>query len=190
MITDQLSTFIKLFEYYKLLGDQTFTQLNADQLNHRGHAESNSIVTIVKHLHGNMISRWTDCLVSDGEKPGRNRDEEFIHETLSFEEMKSLWEEGWTCLSNALKSFSTGNLESIIFIRNQGHTLLEAIYRQLAHYSYHVGQIVFIGKILSGNDWKSLSIPKGQSIIYNEGKFLNAPLKQHFTDEYRHDLKT
>lgn len=188
MITDQLTSFIKLFEYYKFLGDQTFTQLNADQLNYQPHSESNSIVIIVKHLHGNMKSRWTECLVSDGEKPGRDRDGEFINDVLSFEQTRLLWEEGWTYLFNALKDFSTADLETVIFIRSQGHTLLEAINRQLAHYSYHVGQIVFMGKMLSGNNWQSLSIPKGKSIVYNEQKFSSSPIKRHFTDEYLDDI--
>jgi hypothetical protein len=184
MITNPLPSLRKQFEYYKLIGERAFTQLNEEQINYRPNDESNSIVNIIRHLHGNMLSRWTDCLNSDGEKPGRNRDAEFVHETLTSEKMMMLWEEGWQCFFSALDSFSLEDLNRIIFIRNQGQPLLDAINRQLAHYPYHVGQIVFIGKMLSAEKWKPLSIPKGFSEEYNDKKFSAAPQEGHFTDEF------
>jgi len=155
MKSDYLASVKKQFEYYKLLGDKTFEQLSDEDLFKQQNTDSNSIAVIVKHLSGNMLSRWTDFLTTDGEKEWRNRDAEF-EETLSTkQQVIELWEEGWKCLLNALDSIKEDDLEKIIFIRNQGHTVMEAINRQLAHYPYHIGQIVFIGKMLSNNGWKS-----------------------------------
>jgi len=151
----------KEFEYYKLLGEKTFSQLTDEQLFIEANSESNSIATIVKHLWGNMLSRWTDFLTSDGEKEWRKRDEEFENDISTRQELLQKWEEGWSCLFKALDSISDDDLSRIIYIRNQGHTILEAINRQLSHYPHHIGQIVFIGKMLSDKNWNSLSIPKG-----------------------------
>ena len=160
----------KEFEYYKLLAEKTFGQLTDDQLFNQFNGESNSIATIVKHLCGNMLSRWTDFLTTDGEKEWRKRDEEFENDICTREELLQKWQEGWSCLFKALDSISDDDLSRVIYIRNQGHTILEAINRQLSHYPYHIGQIVFIGKMLSDKNWNSLSIPKGGSKEYNQDK--------------------
>ena len=131
-----------------------------------------------------MLSRWTDFLTSDGEKEFRNRDSEFENDIKTREELIDKWDEGWTCLFNAINSLTTDDLDKIIYIRNQGHTVTEAINRQLAHYPYHVGQIVFIGKMLCNDNWNSLSIPKGNSTAYNAEKFSKPKHTLHFTDEY------
>ena len=137
----------KQFEYYKLLGEKTFAQVTDEQLFIQANSESNSIATIVKHLWGNMRSRWTDFLTTDGEKKWRKRDEEFENDSSTRQEMLEKWNAGWACLFNALNSITDADLAKVIYIRNQRHTILEAINRQLAHYPYHVGQIIFIGKM-------------------------------------------
>lgn len=184
MAGNYLESTRKQFEYYKLLGDKTFAQLSDEQLYWQYNADSNSVAIIVKHLWGNMLSRWTDFLTTDGEKEWRNRDAEFETEDNSRAALLAKWNEGWSCLFNALQQLKEEDLEKIIYIRNQGHTVMEAINRQLAHYPYHVGQIVFLGKMLCGEKWQSLSIPKGNSAIYNAEKFSQEKGKQHFTDEY------
>jgi hypothetical protein len=145
--------------------------------------ESNSIATIVKHLWGNMLSRWTDFLTSDGEKEWRQRDAEFDNDIGSQAELMDKWNEAWNCLFSALNSLTENDLSKEIYIRNQGHSVTEAINRQLAHYPYHIGQIVFIGKLLCNDPWTSLSIPKGNSKAFNAEKFSQPKQKQHFTDE-------
>jgi Protein of unknown function (DUF1572) len=182
-----LESSIKQFEYYKMLGEKTFAQLSDEQLFWQFNAESNSIATIVKHLWGNMLSRWTDFLTTDGEKEWRNRDAEFDNDITNRAELLAKWNEGWACLFHALKSLTEDDLSKEIYIRNMGHTVVEAINRQLAHYPYHVGQIVFIGKMLCDERWNSLSIPKGNSQAYNADKFAQPKHKQHFTDEYLKD---
>jgi hypothetical protein len=184
MTTDYLESVKKQFAYYKMLGDKTFPQVQDEQLFWQYNDDSNSIATIVKHLWGNMLSRWTDFLTSDGEKGWRDRDAEFENDLNSRKQLLDKWEEGWTCLFKALDSLTTEDLNKIIYIRNQGHTVTEAINRQLAHYPYHIGQIVFLGKMLAGNAWISLSIPKGRSNTYNTEKFSKPKEKGHFTDEF------
>ncbi len=184
MKNDYLESVIKQFEYYKMLGDKTFVQLKDEQLFWQYNEDSNSIAMIVKHLRGNMLSRWTDFLTSDGEKIWRNRDEEFINDILTRKELLEKWQEGWDCLFKALNSLGEEDLEKEIYIRNQGHSVTEAINRQLAHYPYHVGQIVFIGKMACGKDWNTLSIPRGKSNSYNTEKFSSPKHKEHFTKEY------
>ncbi len=174
---------IKQFEYYKMFGDKTFEQIESKDIQWQYNSESNSISIIVKHIVGNMLSRWTNFLTEDGEKEWRLRDTEFEFSYFSKEDMIIAWEKGWECLFNAIKPLQTDDLERVIYIRNQGHTVTEAINRQLAHYSYHIGQIVFLGKMIKGNDWKSLSIPKGESSTYNKDKFSKDKGKRHFTDD-------
>ncbi len=174
----------KQFEYYKSLGDRTFVQLSDEELLWQYNSASNSIPIIVKHLWGNMRSRWTDFMTTDGEKPWRDRDGEFIADIKNRSELLQKWEEGWKCLFHALESIREDEMELIVYIRNQGHTVFEALIRQLAHYAYHVGQIVYIGRMLKGGDWQSLTIPKGQSEIYNREKFRKEKTVQHFTDEF------
>lgn len=181
---DFLESAKKQFQYYKLLGDKTINQLSAEDLFWRYSSESNSIAIIVKHLWGNMLSRWTDFLITDGEKEWRKRDEEFEFMAENRENILEKWEAGWNCLFAALDSVNEDNFNSLIYIRNQGHTITEAINRQLAHYAYHVGQMVFVGKMIKGSDWNSLSIPKGESQSYNQEKFSKPKSKEHFTSEY------
>ena len=159
------------FSYYKSLGDKTFQQLTDDQLYWQYNEETNSIAIIVKHLVGNMLSRWTNFLTEDGEKPWRHRDTEFEAPYPSKEAMLSAWEQGWQCLFDAINPLTNDDLDRVIYIRNEGHTVVEAINRQLCHYAYHVGQLVHTGKMLKGTAWNSLSIPKNQSDNYNRKKF-------------------
>jgi hypothetical protein len=185
MTNDYLESVKKQFAYYKMLGDKTFEQVLDDEaLFWQYNENSNSIATIVKHLSGNMLSRWTDFLTTDGEKEWRNRDEEFEETVTTREELLAIWNKGWDCLFGAINPLTANDLDTIIYIRNQGHTVMEAINRQLAHYPYHVGQIVFIGKMCAENGWTSLSIPKGDSQTYNAGKFAKSKHKGHFTDEF------
>lgn len=184
MKSDYISSIKNQFEYYKLLGEKTFSQLNDEQLFWKYNEESNSIATLVKHLSGNMLSRWTDFFTSDGEKEWRNRDEEFESNIESKEQLIQLWDKGWECFLSVLYQLKEEDLEKTIYIRNQGHTVTEAINRQLAHYPYHIGQIVFIGKMICDEKWISLSIPKGDSKKYNEEKFSKPKSKIHFTNEY------
>lgn len=183
MQNNYLESVIKQFEYYKLLGDKTFEQVPDEKLFWQYNDDSNSIAIIVKHLWGNMLSRWTDFLTTDGEKDWRNRDAEFDNDVANREELLKKWNEGWTVFLDTLKSLKEEDLDKIIYIRNQGHTVMEAINRQLAHYPYHVGQIVFIGKMAAA-EWHTLSIAKGQSGQYNNNKFAQPKQKAHFTDEF------
>jgi hypothetical protein len=178
-----LENIIKLLLYYKSLGDKTFDQLSDEELFHEPSASANSISIIVKHLWGNMLSRWTNFLTEDGEKDWRDRDGEFNATIKTREELMIKWEEGWSCFIGALKELSEDDLNKIIYIRNEGHTVIDAIHRQLAHYSSHIGQIMYIGKIIKRKEWISLSIPKGGSAEYNSAKFNEAKTKKHFTDE-------
>jgi hypothetical protein len=180
---DYLNSAKKQFAYYKLLGEQTINQLPDEALFWQYNLESNSISLIVKHLWGNMLSRWTDFLTTDGEKDWRNRDAEFEDDNRTRAELMDRWNTGWNCLLSTLDSLQEEDLQQEIFIRNMGHTVVEAINRQLAHYPYHVGQIVFIGKMALDSDWTSLSIPRGNSKNYNADKFAQPKRKEHFTDE-------
>jgi len=166
-----LNSVIKRFEYYKTLGERTFDQLTDEQLFWCYNEESNSIATIAKHISGNMLSRWTDFLTSDGEKPWRNRESEFENDIKNRGELLVLWNKGWDCLFNALNSIGADDWQTTIYIRSEPHTVVDAINRQLAHYPYHIGQIVFIGKMLAGSSWNSLSIPRGKSEAFNSEKF-------------------
>lgn len=183
MNNNYLESVIKQFDYYKLLGEKTFAQIPDEKLFWQYNQDSNSIATIVKHLWGNMMSRWTDFLITDGEKEWRNRDGEFENDIANKEELLQKWNEGWRIFLDTLNSLTSDDLEKIIYIRNQGHTVLEAINRQLAHYPYHIGQIVFIGKMCA-EKWHSLSIPKGNSNQYNAKKFSEPKHEEHFTNEF------
>ncbi|WP_405082357.1 DUF1572 family protein [Paenibacillus chitinolyticus] len=173
----------KQFLYYKTLGEKAMDQLEPEQLFTAYNEDTNSIATIVAHLGGNMLSRWTDFLTTDGEKDWRDRDAEFGHSLSDKEQLLDKWNEGWNCLFHALDSLSPGQLEQIIYIRNEGHTVIEAINRQLAHYPYHVGQIVYAAKLLKKEEWNSLSIPRNKSAQYNSEKFAKQKSVQNFTDE-------
>lgn len=183
-VTDYLTGARKQFEYYKTLGEKTFSQLTDGQLFWKYNDESNSIAVIVKHLSGNMLSRWTDFLTTDGEKEWRNREKEFNEEGDSRPQLMQQWAAGWAALFEALDSVNADNIFSTVYIRNQGHSVADAINRQLAHYPYHIGQIVFIGKMALNKEWNSLSIPRGASEVYNAEKFSQPKRKEHFTEEY------
>lgn len=183
MTANYLQSVTKQFQYYKLLGEKTFDQLNEEQLFWQYNAECNSIATIVKHLWGNMRSRWTDFLTTDGEKEWRNRDAEFENDPATKAQLLQWWNEGWSIFFTTLASLKPEDLEKTIYIRNQGQTVMDAINRQLAHYPYHVGQIVHIGKMCAQH-WTSLSIPRGNSNEYNAEKFSKPKHQEHFTDEY------
>ena len=137
------------FTSVKSLGEKTISQLSEDDIHWRFNEASNSVAVIVKHLSGNMVSRWSDFLTTDGEKPNRNRDQEFEAERLSKQELMTIWEKGWNALFEALNELSDQDLLKDIYIRGERHTVLDAIERQMAHYAYHIGQIVFIGKQLA-----------------------------------------
>ena len=166
-----LKSMNRQFLFYKSLGEKAMAQIPDEKLFWQLNEESNSIATIVKHLSGNMISRWTDFFTSDGEKEWRNRDGEFVSDLKTREEVIALWDKGWDRLFKTLDEIRPDDLEKIIYIRNEGHTVMEAINRQLAHYPYHVGQIVYVAKMIKSSDWESLSIPRNKSDEYNSGKF-------------------
>ena len=172
------------FQYYKMMGEKTFEQLTEKELFWQFNESSNSIAIIVNHLQGNMLSRWTDFLTTDGEKDFRNRDQEFEDIIDSREEFLIKWEAGWACLFQAIDSIHEDNFQTEIFIRNMGHSIIEAFNRQLAHYAFHIGQIIFVGKMIKGNDWKSLSIPKGESKKFNQEKFSKPKRTEHFTTQF------
>ncbi|NND62449.1 MAG: DUF1572 family protein [Flavobacteriaceae bacterium] len=190
MTSNFIDSVTKQFQYYKLLGERTFEQLDEQDLFWQYNEESNSVAITVNHLWGNMRSRWTNFLTSDGEKEWRERDKEFEDVIHSRDELLRKWEEGWQTVFSALQSITPENFSTTIYIRNQGHTIIEAVNRQLAHYAYHIGQIVYLGRMMKGADWKSLSIPKNQSKAYNAEKFSAEKHKAHFTDEFLDSDKT
>ena len=155
-----LDTSVRWFQYYKTLAEKTFDQLNEDELHFRPNGESNSIEIIIKHMAGNMLSRWTNFMTEDGEKEWRQRDEEFEDRQFSKEQLIETWNKGWNCLFAALQSIGEDDLMKTIYIRNQPLKVMDAIQRQLAHYPYHVGQILYIGKMIKDTEWKNLSMPK------------------------------
>lgn len=187
--TSYLESVKKQFLYYKMLGEKAMDQLAPEQLFISINEDTNSIATIIKHISGNMLSRWTDFLTSDGEKEWRNRDAEFENDLQSKEEVLAIWNKGWDCFLDTLNSLKAEQLSNIIYIRNEGHTVIEAINRQLAHYPYHIGQIVFYAKQLKNSSWNSLSIPKNKSGNYNAEKFAKEKEIKNFTDDELKRLK-
>jgi hypothetical protein len=159
---------VKTFRSQKALADRAFEQLKDEEFQATLDEESNSIGVIIKHLAGNMLSRWTDFLTTDGEKPSRNRDMEFVltPETTR-EELLARWEEGWTCTFRALESLQPEDVGRSVFIRGEEHTVMKAVMRQMAHYAQHVGQIIFLAKHFRSAEWKSLSIPRNRSAEFN-----------------------
>jgi hypothetical protein len=177
-----LASVKKQMHYYKTIGEKAMEQLETNQLFIATNEDSNSIATIVKHLSGNMLSRWTDFLTTDGEKEWRERDLEFINEPQTKEEVLATWNTGWDCFFQAIDSLLPEQLLQIIYIRNEGQTAMDAINRQLAHYPYHIGQIVLYAKQFKNGSWESLSIPKNKSTSYNADKFAQEKEIKHLTD--------
>ena len=171
--TEPLASALRIFKQYYELGNNALNQLTDADLYWKPEPESNSIYLIIKHLNGNMLSRWTDFLSSDGEKPWRKRDEEFEEEIHSKESVLKLWHDGWNCLFQTLESLSANQLTTIIYIRSEPHSVFEAINRQIAHYSYHVGQLIFLAKAIKSSNWESLSIPKKQGASQEFNKSMN-----------------
>ena len=172
---DYLITAIKRLNYYKGLGEKTFDQLGESELHYSPGPESNSIAVIIQHMAGNMLSRWTNFLTEDGEKPWRNRDEEFETRPLSKEQLMKIWDDGWKCFLTTLDSLSEADLPKTVSIRGESLSVTDAINRQLAHYPYHIGQIVYLGRMLKKEDWINLSIARGQSQQYNQSEGVKDP---------------
>lgn len=158
---------VSLFHYYKKLGDGALAQASDEALFTPLDPEANSIAIIVKHLEGNMRSRWSDFLASDGEKPDRNRDSEFEGPPKTRADVLALWESGWKVVFEAVAPLTDADMGRTAYIRGEAHSVMQTIHRQLAHYAYHIGQMVFLAKHFAGPDWKSLSIPRGKSASWN-----------------------
>lgn len=156
-----------IFRQYKKLADGAIAQISDADLYRTLDPEMNSIAIVMKHMAGNMLSRWTDFLTSDGEKPTRNRDSEFEDPPPRRPELTAMWERGWSCLFAALDPLSDADLTRTITIRGEAHSVMQAINRQVAHYSYHCGQIVLLAKHFQSSNWKSLSVPRKQSQEFN-----------------------
>lgn len=158
--SEYLKTVIQRLSNAKITAEKALEQLSERELFWTPNEESNSVAIIVKHMSGNMVSRWTDFLTTDGEKPYRNRDDEFVRDIQTKEQMMELWQFGWNTFFNTLKSIEEEQLLETIYIRNEPHSVIEAIERQMYHYSYHIGQIIYVAKILKSSDWKTLTIPR------------------------------
>ena len=166
--TSYVEDTLSLFRYYKKLAGDAMAQVSDDQLNATLDGEMNSIAVIVKHMSGNMKSRWTDFLTTDGEKPDRDRDAEFMDPPPSRDQLSKMWEAGWASLFTALEPLTDADLGRTITIRGEAHSVMQAINRQVAHYSYHCGQIVFLAKHFRADRWQSLSVPRGGSSKFNQ----------------------
>jgi len=171
MVEEYLENIKNQFESYKEVADKTIKQLTEKDLYWKFNEESNDIACVITHISENILSRWTDFFESDGEKEWRNRENEFTTQNLSYNELIEKWERGWTCLFNALDSINESNFNKPILIRNRKVKLIESITRQIAHYPYHIGQIVYIGKMILNEKWNSPSIPKGKSNEYIQLEF-------------------
>lgn len=154
-----LPSVIERFGTYKQLAENAMAQVSPNRINWYFHNDTNSIALLVKHMSGNLVSRFTDFLTTDGEKDWRHRDQEFVDDITTTEELQAVWEKGWAVLFEALNALEEADLEKTVTIRGEAHTVVEALNRALSHQAYHVGQIVFLSKMLAA-EWKSLSIPK------------------------------
>ncbi len=164
----------RLFHYYKGLADKACEQIGDSAFHKQADEESNSIAIIMQHIAGNMLSRWTDFYTTDGEKEWRHRDSEFEDSKLSRTELLEFWEKGWACCFSIIDQLRVEDLDKTIYIRGEAHTVIDAVNRQLAHYPYHVGQIVYLCRMYRKDSWKSLSIPRNKSEEFNKqaGNFL------------------
>lgn len=167
LIMNFIADAVKRMKYYKLLGEKTFEQLDDADFFYKPNGESNSIAIIIQHMYGNMMSRFTNFLTEDGEKAWRKRDAEFVDEQISRQDLLDLWNTGWATVTGAMGVLSDADLEKEITIRNEKLFVYDAVLRQLAHYPYHIGQIVFLGKMIKGDNWENLSVPKGGSANFN-----------------------
>ncbi len=174
-MSDLLGSIQEEYRRYKALGESAMAQLDDDELSHAGSTEDNSIAVIVWHVAGNLASRFTDFRSSDGEKPWRNRDDEFASRTVTRNELLTKWDAGWHALFGALSELSDEQLGETVTIRGQSLRVDQALHRSLAHTAYHVGQIVYVAKLLRGSGWKTLSIPRGGSAAYNSGPIKETP---------------
>ena len=165
--TSYVADSLAVFRYYKRLAERAMEQIADEQLFASLDAETNSIAVVVKHMSGNMRSRWTDFLTTDGEKPGRNRDSEFVDPPTTRAELLASWEDGWRCVFAAIEPLTDADLVRTVTIRGEEHSVMQAINRQLAHYPYHVGQIVLLARHFSGESWQSLSVPRNKSAEFN-----------------------
>jgi uncharacterized damage-inducible protein DinB len=161
--TSYVADATRVLRYYKHLGERAIAQAPDEALTTTLDAESNSIAIIVKHLYGNMRSRWTDFLTTDGEKPDRQRDTEFESPATTRDQLLAQWEAGWKCLFDSLAALTDADLGRKVLIRSEPHSVMQAINRQVAHYSYHVGQIVFLAKHFASENWTTLTVPRGKS---------------------------
>lgn len=175
---EYLKTVIRRLKYYKQLGEQTFDQLEGEDFHWQPTSESNSIAVIIQHMAGNMLSRWTNFLTEDGEKDWRQRDDEFEVHHYSKQVLIDLWNKGWECFLDTINSLKSDDLLKTIYIRKEPLTVVDAINRQLAHYPYHIGQIIYTGRMIKNENWKNLSIPKGTSQQYNKSKEVKDPAKK------------
>lgn len=176
---EYLQTVIRRVKYYKDLGGKTFDQLTDADFHYQPNEESNSIAVIIQHMAGNMLSRWTNFLTEDGEKEWRQRDDEFALHNYSKQQLLELWEKGWQCFIETLESLREADLLKTVHIRDENLSAIDAINRQLAHYPYHIGQIVYVGRIIKDKEWKNLSIPKGHSLQYNQSDKIKDPAKKY-----------
>lgn len=165
--TSYLEDSLAVFRQYRKLAERAMEQVTDEQLFLAENEESNSIAVMVKHMAGNMRSRWTEFLTSDGEKPNRNRDSEFMDPPATRAELMEVWDEGWGCLFGALEPLREEDLARRVMIRGEAHSVLQAMNRQLAHYPYHVGQIVLLAKLYSGEKWEALTVPRNKSAEFN-----------------------
>jgi hypothetical protein len=165
--TSYVEDSLQVFRQYKLLAERAMAQVKDEQLFALLDDEANSIALIVKHMAGNMRSRWTDFLTSDGEKPDRNRDSEFEEPPASRDDLMTVWEKGWKCVFAAVEPLSDADLGRTVTIRGEPHSVMQAINRQIAHYAQHIGQIILLAKHYSGAEWKTVSMPKRRSSATN-----------------------
>ncbi len=180
--TSALNGSIRLFKYYKMLSEKTIAQLTDEELHQTLSDELNSVSVLMKHLSGNMISRWTNFRTEDGEKQWRMRENEFIDDLKTRAELLEYWERGWEILFDSLNSVKDEEINDIIYIRNEGHTILEAVERHLAHVAYHTGQIVMLARWMRGKSWETLTIPKGKTEEFNQEKFSQKKSKGFYKD--------
>jgi hypothetical protein len=166
--TSYISDSINVFRYYKRLAERAISQVADADLFTELDPQTNSIAIVIKHIAGNMLSRWTDFLATDGEKPHRNRDTEFISPPAARAALLELWEQGWACLFATLEPLTDADLSRTVYIRGEAHSVMQAINRQVAHYQYHIGQIVLLARHFAADRWHSLTIPRNQSAEFNQ----------------------